>query len=197
MSTRSARFYKKPEFPGRHFGSTSQISRANGANAMRRNAAAVSAWALRICILALMVIALVSRTWAGPAPTAAPVIVAISPVSLTSGSTGVTLTVEGGGFVQTSVVQWNGAPLTTTYVSAIKLTATVPDLDVSTNSTASVTVSNARTAGTPLVSNTAYLPISKSEATINFGSGISTTRTLNRSSGFPPAWIVSTSSRSP
>jgi hypothetical protein len=50
------------------------------------------------------------------------------------------LTVNGAGFVSGSVVNWNGNPLATTFVSAIKLTAVVPATKVSKAGTASVTV---------------------------------------------------------
>lgn len=56
-----------------------------------------------------------------------PWISGISPVSATPGSSP-TLTVTGAGFTPDSAVHLNGAPLTTTYVSASQLTATVPAL---------------------------------------------------------------------
>src|SRR5271169_945334 len=51
----------------------------------------------------------------------------VSPVSITPGSTGVTLTVRGTGFVAASKVAWNGTILTTAFVDAQHLTASVPD----------------------------------------------------------------------
>jgi hypothetical protein len=53
-----------------------------------------------------------------------------------------TLTVNGTGFVSNSVVNWNGTLLATQFVSGSQLTATVPAADISTASTASVTVVN-------------------------------------------------------
>ena len=50
------------------------------------------------------------------------------------------LTVNGTGFVLGSVVNWNGSPLATTFISNSKLTAIVPAADVATASTGWVTV---------------------------------------------------------
>ena len=50
------------------------------------------------------------------------------------------LTVNGAGFVPGSIVNWNGTPLTTQFISAGKLMAVVPARNVSTNATVSVTV---------------------------------------------------------
>lgn len=77
-------------------------------------------------------------------------IVAPSPVTLTSltpaglnaGAPATVLTVTGSGFLTSSVVQWNGTPLTTTYVSATSLTATVPAADLTSPASVSVTVTN-------------------------------------------------------
>ena len=51
-----------------------------------------------------------------------------------------TLTVDGTGFVSSSVVNWNGNALATHYVSGSQLTATVPAEEIAMASTASVTV---------------------------------------------------------
>ena len=53
-----------------------------------------------------------------------------------------TLTVNGAGFVSGSIVNWNGTPLATTFVSAVKLRAAVPAADIATSGTARVTVVN-------------------------------------------------------
>ena len=63
----------------------------------------------------------------GDAAAAPPLYISsLSPNSTTAGSPGFTLTVTGSGYFNTSVVQWSGVPLTTTYVSANQLTAAVP-----------------------------------------------------------------------
>jgi len=53
-----------------------------------------------------------------------------------------TLTVNGTGFVSGSVVNWNGSPLATTFISGSQLKAAVPAADVAIATTASVTVIN-------------------------------------------------------
>jgi len=64
------------------------------------------------------------------------------PDATPAGGSGFTLTVNGTGFVSSSVVNWNGTSLTTTFVTRNQLTATVPSSDLATASTASVTVIN-------------------------------------------------------
>ena len=73
-----------------------------------------------------------------------------------------TLTLNGTGFVSNSVVNWNGTPLATQFVSGSQLTATVPAANIATASTANVTVVNPAPGGT---SNTAFFT-----ATYNTGS---------------------------
>ena|GEM_PF-6135213 len=74
----------------------------------------------------------------GPNP--APTLTSLSPNSANAGDTGVMLTVQGTGFVNGSIVRWNGADRATTFVSATQLTASITEADVANLSTASVTV---------------------------------------------------------
>jgi hypothetical protein len=76
----------------------------------------------------------------GTALAAAPTTTSISPSSCTAGAAQFTLTVNGTNFVSSSKVNWNGSPLTTVFVSATRLTATVPAGNVATVGTASITV---------------------------------------------------------
>lgn len=71
-----------------------------------------------------------------------PLAASLSPTNAIVGGAGFTLTVNGSNFVSTSTVQWKGANLTTTFVSAAKLTATVPAGDIASTGTAAVTVVN-------------------------------------------------------
>ena len=73
-----------------------------------------------------------------PAPTET----SLSPTSATAGGAAFTLTVNGTGFVSTSVVKFNGAAKTTTFVSATQLTAAISAADIATAGTANVTVTN-------------------------------------------------------
>ena len=59
-----------------------------------------------------------------------------------AGSAKFTLTVNGSNFVSGATILWNGTGLTTTFVSGSKLTASVPQTDVTNPGTATVTVSN-------------------------------------------------------
>jgi len=71
-----------------------------------------------------------------------PAITSISPASTTAGGSGFTLTVNGTGFVSSSVVRWSGGDRTTAYVSATQLTAQITAADIATAGTAGVTVFN-------------------------------------------------------
>jgi len=71
-----------------------------------------------------------------------PTITSLSPSSVTAGSAEFTLTVYGTGFMNTSVVNWAGSPLTTTYVSGTQITAPVSAADVAKAGTYKVTVTN-------------------------------------------------------
>ncbi len=70
-----------------------------------------------------------------------------SPTSKIAGDLNFTLTVNGSGFYNGSKVRWNGADLTTTYVSASQLTAAVPAANIATAGTYPVTVFNAAPGG--------------------------------------------------
>jgi photosystem II stability/assembly factor-like uncharacterized protein len=71
-----------------------------------------------------------------------PAITSLSPSNTAVGGPGFTLTVNGSGFISTSVVEWNGTDLATTFVSANQLTATVLATDIATGGTFPVTVVN-------------------------------------------------------
>src|SRR5208283_340825 len=59
-----------------------------------------------------------------------PGVTSLSPTSALVGSSQFTLTVNGSQFNSSSVVQWNGADLTTTFVNANQVTAQVPASDL-------------------------------------------------------------------
>lgn len=83
-----------------------------------------------------------------PAVTAAvPTLTAISPSSATAGAASFVITATGTNFINGSTINWNGAALTTSFVSATQLTATVPAANVASAGTATVTV-NTTGAGT-------------------------------------------------
>jgi len=74
--------------------------------------------------------------------TAPPTIFSFYPSSIVAGATGFTLAVTGRDFTTSSVVRWNGVALPTTFVSGIKLFASVSNNAVSSVGTASITVAD-------------------------------------------------------
>ena len=70
----------------------------------------------------------------------APALTSINPTSVNAGSGAFTLTVTGTNFVASSRVRWSGQDLTTVFVSATQLTASVPANLVASGGTVPVTV---------------------------------------------------------
>ena len=73
-----------------------------------------------------------------PAPV--PVVSSLSPASAVAGSAGLTLTVNGNGFVPSSVVQWNGTARTTTVTTATQLSIALTGADLATARSVPVSV---------------------------------------------------------
>ena len=71
-----------------------------------------------------------------------PTVSGLSPSSATAGGPAFTLTVNGQSFVSGAVVQWNGAPLTTTFVSGTQMTASVSAGLIASAGSAAITVTN-------------------------------------------------------
>jgi hypothetical protein len=71
-----------------------------------------------------------------------PTITSLVPPSATHGGAGFTLTVNGTGFVNTSVVNWAGSPRATTYVSSTEITASINAADIAKAGTFKVMVVN-------------------------------------------------------
>ena len=71
-----------------------------------------------------------------------PTITTLLPTGTTAGSGAFTLTVNGSGFINGSVVNFNGTPKATTYVSATQVTAAILATDVASVGTPAVTVTN-------------------------------------------------------
>ncbi|MGA2930260.1 MAG: hypothetical protein ABSG43_30580, partial [Solirubrobacteraceae bacterium] len=74
--------------------------------------------------------------------TSAPNISGLLPPLAIAGGPPFTLAVNGSGFLSSAVVEWNGAPLSTTYVSSSQLTAAVPASLIPAAGIANVTVAN-------------------------------------------------------
>lgn len=88
---------------------------------------------------------------APPPPPPGPSLTSLQPNSATAGGLAFTLTVNGANFVNgASVVRWNGANHTTSFVSATQLTAAIPASDIAQAGTAQVTVANGSTVSNAL-----------------------------------------------
>jgi FG-GAP-like repeat/Abnormal spindle-like microcephaly-assoc'd, ASPM-SPD-2-Hydin len=92
------------------------------------------------------------------------------PTAVAPGGPGFTLTVNGTGFVSRSVVNWNGSPRTTTFVSASQLTVSISAADIAVASTATITVNSPAPGGG--VSNPAVFPIAPARSTLSFSSSM-------------------------
>src|SRR6185437_6959656 len=79
-----------------------------------------------------------STTMSNPSP----LVNSIAPTNITAGSAAATLTVNGSGFISTSVVEWNGSDRATIYVSATQIQATLTIADLALGGTAQVVVVN-------------------------------------------------------
>lgn len=71
-----------------------------------------------------------------------PSITSLAPPSVSAGSAGLSLLVNGTNFVSSSVVQWKGNARTTSFISSTQLMATIPAADLVAVGTADVTVLN-------------------------------------------------------
>ena len=83
----------------------------------------------------------------GGALSAGPVLTSLSTMSIGMGTASFSVTAYGTGFVSGSVVEWNGAALNTTYMSATQLSAQLPASDMLIGGTFPVTVVNPGASG--------------------------------------------------
>jgi hypothetical protein len=77
-----------------------------------------------------------------PAPQNVPTISSIAPSSVNAGSPPITITLYGTNFEQGATVKWNAAKISTSWVSATTLTATVPAENLTGAGSAQIVVSN-------------------------------------------------------
>jgi hypothetical protein len=73
----------------------------------------------------------------------------VAPTSVSTGGPLYSMVLTGAGFTTQSVAKWNGAALSTTYLSPTELLAVVPAADIATPSTAAVVVSNGTATSAP------------------------------------------------
>jgi hypothetical protein len=107
--------------------------------------------------------------WSGAAIAQNPVPTAYQPLVPTSaapGGPGFTLTVNGTGFMSTSKIRWNGIARNTQFVSASKLTASIPAAAIAHAGTATITVSSPTPGGGS--SGLIYFPIAYPVTSVSF-----------------------------
>jgi len=110
----------------------------------------VSAWVLSLAIAFTLTLAgcggnsnpPIPNSTPSPTPNAAPSATAVSPTSATAGAADTPITVTGSSFVSGSVVNFNSAALSTTFVSGTQLNATIPAAALASGSNAVITVTN-------------------------------------------------------
>ncbi len=126
-----------------------------------------------------------------------PRITAIAPSSAQAGGAAFILTVTGQNFVTDSVVRWNGAARTTTFVNSTQLTAAIPPEDIANVGSATITVftppagggeSNGLTFAIEAPPNPTPVVASISPSAVNTG-GAAFALTVN-GSNFVPASVV-------
>lgn len=97
-----------------------------------------------------------------PVPVAVPTIGSIAPAFTSAGGAAFTLTVNGTGFTAASNVYWGSSALTTTFVSATKLTAQVPAGNIASAGTPAVSV---QTPGASAASNSLQFEVDSTSST--------------------------------
>ena len=106
----------------------------------------VSAWFLCLCVSAALAGcgggSSSGSGGGGNTPPPAPTITSVSPTTSPAGSADLTLTVNGTGFLSTTVIQVNGKAEVTTYVSATQVKATVPAAQLTSGATLAVVAVN-------------------------------------------------------
>jgi len=128
-----------------------------------------------------------------------PVVSSLSPSSTVAGAGGFTLTVNGSSFTSASVVNWNGSPRATTFVSSAQLQAVIADADVTAVGTAQVTVFTPAPGGGTSGSLTFTIvqgPTLSVSAT-TAAPGTSVTVTLSGGLGGPSDWIALAATSAP
>jgi hypothetical protein len=112
-----------------------------------------------------------------------PSISSLSRTTAVEGSAGFTLTVNGSNFAPSSVVDWNGAALSTTFISTTQLSAAVPSADLAEEGTDAVTVVTPPPGG----GTTGPLDFTVTDAALTL-----TGRTLSGTEGTPASNLVAT-----
>jgi len=126
-----------------------------------------------------------------PSAPPAPAVSSISPVSVAAGSGALTLTVNGSGFVSSTVVQVGGVAEATTYVSSAEVTAVVPAAQIASGGTLQVAVSNSGTTATgPTLTVDNPLPTLTQIAPSAVGAGSAATTITLTGTNFVPSTSI-------
>jgi uncharacterized protein (TIGR03437 family) len=119
-----------------------------------------------------------------------PSILSLSPASVTVGSSGFVLRVMGSGFTPDAIVQWNGEPLSTTFLGTTQVSVQVPPERLATAGTVNITVLLLGATTPPVPFTIAALPVITSispTSVVAGGSGLTLTVT---GTGFASAAVV-------
>ncbi|HSL24530.1 MAG TPA: S8 family serine peptidase [Vicinamibacterales bacterium] len=131
-------------------------------------------------------------------PAGVPVLTGVSPAGIGTGAGAFTLTAHGNGFSSASVVLWNGAARSTTFVSATQLQASIAAADVAASGTAQIAVmtpppGGGTSASVPFTIAPAVLTVSTTSVT----SGSPLTVTLANGFGGSKDWLALARTGSP
>ncbi len=128
-----------------------------------------------------------------------PVVSSLSPSSAIAGGGGLSITVLGSGFTSSSVVNWNGSPRPTTFLTSTQLRAAIADADVAALGTAQVSVTTpppgGGTSGALTFSMVPAPTLTVSTTTAAPGASVSVT--LTGGLGGPSDWIALASTTAP
>jgi subtilisin len=131
-----------------------------------------------------------------------PIASSLTPSSAGTGGAAFTLTVTGSQFVSSSVVRWNGANRSTTFVSATQLQAAISAADIASSATNQVTVFTPSPGGgtsSGLAFTVAPLPPQPtlSVSATNVAAGTPVTVTLTNSPGGATDWLALADTNAP
>jgi len=104
----------------------------------------------------------------------------LMPSAVSPGGGAITLSMTGTGFAPGATIDFNGAPLTTTFVDGEHLSAVVPATDLATARTASVTVVNPAPGG---ASNVASFQVGPQESAVSFKNAANSPLQVSEPSG--------------
>jgi len=96
-----------------------------------------------------------------PVANLAPTVLSMSPTSVDAGSSDILLTINGSNLLPASVIEWNGAPLATIYLSDSQVEAQIPSSSLANPGAANITIVNPAPGGgtsAPLFFGINYLP---------------------------------------